>query len=159
VTLTPDDVADILRVLDSTPYDELHLETSRFSLSLRRDGDGWTQEARSLDTPNILDTPAPVVVEEPAAPAPVAEPAREGLIEVTTPILGTFYRSPKPGAPPFVEVGSPVGPETVVGIVETMKMMNSVYAGGHGTVAEICRADAEFAEAGSVLLRIAAPAS
>jgi acetyl-CoA carboxylase biotin carboxyl carrier protein len=155
VTLTPDDVADILRLLDSTPYDELHLETSRFSLSLRRDGYGWTQESRSLDTPYLVDAAAPVVADE--APAPVEEPSREGLVEVTTPILGTFYRSPKPGAPPFVEVGSPVEPETVVGIVETMKMMNSVYAGARGTVAELCRADAEFAEAGSVLLRIAVP--
>ena len=59
-----------------------------------------------------------------------------------------------PGAPPFVEVGSRVEPDTVVAIVETMKLMNSVPAGVGGTVAEILLANAEFAERDAVLMRI-----
>ena len=70
------------------------------------------------------------------------------------PLPGTFYRAPRPGAAPFVEVGSRVDPDTVVGIVETMKLMNSVSAGAHGTVAEICLGNAEFAANGTTLLRI-----
>ena len=75
---------------------------------------------------------------------------------VRAPLPGTFYRAPRPGAAPFVEAGSRVGPDTVVGIVETMKLMNSVTAGVDGTVAEICLGNAEFAALGATLLRIRA---
>ena len=68
--------------------------------------------------------------------------------------MGTFYRAPKPGAAPFVEVGSQVESETVVGIIETMKLMNSVYAGVSGTVIEICAANGELVDAQRVLMRV-----
>jgi acetyl-CoA carboxylase biotin carboxyl carrier protein len=77
-------------------------------------------------------------------------------VAVRAPLPGTFYRAPRPGAAPFVEVGSRVGADTVVGIVETMKLMNSVTAGVGGTVAEICLGNAEFAANGVTLLRIRA---
>jgi acetyl-CoA carboxylase biotin carboxyl carrier protein len=88
-----------------------------------------------------------------AGPAAVAAD-RDGLRAVRAPLPGTFYRAPMPGAPPFVEVGSRVQPETVVGIVETMKLMNSVAAGVAGTVAEIAVGNAEFAERDTVLVWI-----
>ena len=78
------------------------------------------------------------------------------LVAVRAPLPGTFYRAPRPGAAPFVEVGSQVGADTVVGIVETMKLMNSVTAGVDGTVAQICLGNAEFAAHGATLLRIRA---
>jgi acetyl-CoA carboxylase biotin carboxyl carrier protein len=68
--------------------------------------------------------------------------------------MGTFYRAPKPGASPFVEVGSNVTPETVIGVVETMKLMNSVYAGAQGKVLQICAADGQFVEQDHVLMRL-----
>jgi acetyl-CoA carboxylase biotin carboxyl carrier protein len=80
----------------------------------------------------------------------------EGLVAVRAPLPGTFYRAPRPGAAPFVEVGSRVGADTVVGIVETMKLFNSVTAGAAGTVAEICLDNAEFTDRGTTLLRIRA---
>ncbi len=79
-----------------------------------------------------------------------------GLVEVRAPLRGTFYRAPRPGAAPFVEVGSRVSADTVIGIVETMKLMNSVHAGVAGTVAEFCVQNAEFAAHGTTLLRIRA---
>ena len=78
------------------------------------------------------------------------------LVAVRAPLPGTFYRAPRPGAAPFVEMGSRVGTDTVVGIVETMKLFNSVTAGAAGTVAEICLGNAEFADRGAALLRIRA---
>jgi biotin carboxyl carrier protein len=78
----------------------------------------------------------------------------DGLVAVRAPLPGTFYRAPRPGAAPFVEVGSRVGADTVVGIVETMKLFNSVAAGAAGTVAEICLDNAEFTDRGATLLRI-----
>jgi acetyl-CoA carboxylase biotin carboxyl carrier protein len=74
--------------------------------------------------------------------------------DVVTPLLGTFYRAPQPGAPPFVDVGSRVEQDTVVAIIETMKLMNPVYAGTTGTVGEICLGDGQFAEQDAVLMRI-----
>jgi len=79
-----------------------------------------------------------------------------GLVAVVAPLPGTFYRAPRPGAPPFVAVGSLVGPDTVVCIIETMKLMNSVTAGVSGTVTEILLANAQFAEQDTVLMRIRA---
>jgi len=82
------------------------------------------------------------------------EPEPDGLRAVRAPLPGTFYRAPMPGAPPFVEVGSRVEPDTVVGIVETMKLMNSVCAGARGTVAQILLANAQFAERDAALMWI-----
>ena len=79
-----------------------------------------------------------------------------GLAAVRAPLPGTFYRAPRPGAAPFVEVGSRVSADTVIGIVETMKLMNSVPAGVAGTVAEFCLHNAEFAAHGATLMRIRA---
>jgi biotin carboxyl carrier protein len=83
----------------------------------------------------------------------IAEPE---LVAVRAPLPGTFYRAPRPGAAPFVEVGSRVSADTVIGIVETMKLMNSVHAGVAGRVAEFCVPNAEFAAHGATLLRIRA---
>ncbi|HEX2074832.1 MAG TPA: biotin/lipoyl-containing protein [Geodermatophilus sp.] len=148
--LTADDVRDVLRVLDSSGLDELHLEFADLTLTVRREGAaGWTAEQQVLRTP---------VVEQAAEPAAAAEaaPARaevgEGLVAVHPPLLGTFYRSPQPGAPPFVEVGDEVDEDTVVGIVETMKMMTPVHAGVRGTVAEFRTRNGQFADTDAVLL-------
>jgi acetyl-CoA carboxylase biotin carboxyl carrier protein len=72
-------------------------------------------------------------------------------VPVVAPNLGTFYRSPKPGAPPFVEVGSSVTAGTEVCLIEVMKLFTSVTAGQSGTIAQICAADSELVAAGQVL--------
>jgi acetyl-CoA carboxylase biotin carboxyl carrier protein len=76
------------------------------------------------------------------------------LRDIVSPLPGTFYRAPQPGAPPFAEVGGDVEPNTVVAIIETMKLMNPVYAGMAGTVAQICLDDGQFAEQGTALMRV-----
>ena len=166
--LTNADVQDILHLLDGLPFSELSLETARFRLSLRRGADGgWAQALEVLGQPNVL----PTASDRRAATEPPAEARSAGensaaensaaeagsgadLTDVRTPLLGTFYRAPRPGAPPFVTVGAVVAPDTVVGIIETMKLMNSVTAGVSGAIAEIVLADGEFAEQGTVLMRI-----
>jgi acetyl-CoA carboxylase biotin carboxyl carrier protein len=155
VNLTREDVQDILRLLDSGSFDELQLETERFRLTLRRsEHGGWTQETRTFP---IMHEAAPSPsVPRPQAGASAGESTTPvpGTIDIPAPIIGTFYRAPRPGAPPFVEVGSRVAPETVIGIVETMKLMNSVCAGAHGTIAAICVDNGAFVEQDQVLMRI-----
>jgi acetyl-CoA carboxylase biotin carboxyl carrier protein len=70
-------------------------------------------------------------------------------------MLGTFYRAERPGAEPFVDVGAEVEPDTIVCIIEVMKMMNSVPAGMAGTIAEVCCENAQLVEYGQPLFRVA----
>jgi acetyl-CoA carboxylase biotin carboxyl carrier protein len=197
VDLTNEDVADILALLDSLPYDSLDVETPRFRLTLRRaPGGGWTEESQVLAEPTVV-TPAPNGASAtspaisgisemsggagrtgaagstgPSGAAPVGGAGRQGerdgadgrhgepdgnadgLAVVATPLPGTFYRAPRPGADPFVQVGDAVAPDTVVAIVETMKLMNSVHAGTAGRVARICVDNGEFAPLGTTLMLI-----
>ena len=175
--LTNEDVADILALLDSLPYDELDLETPRFRLTLRRTPGGWTQSTQVLSAPvqvatttmshrgapdhdDVTSSWSRAGVEEGGSAGDGAEgdsgDEDAGLVAVRAPLPGTFYRAPRPGAAPFVEVGSRVEADTVIGIVETMKLMNSVHAGVAGVVAGFCVANAEFATQGAELLRIRA---
>jgi len=157
------DVRAVLQLVDAAGFDEFEIETDRFTLSLRRSDDGatWTRESRTLGAVRELRAapPAPAPTGPAAADAerPGESPRDLGeshLHAVTTPLPGTFYRSPKPGAPPFVEAGTRVTPETVVAIVETMKLMNSVYAGVHGRIVAFALADGSFAPQHSVLMQI-----
>jgi len=219
--LTNEDVADILALLDSLPYDEFDLETARFRLTLRRTPGGWTQSTQILSAPeplavrgNACASDEQAVTDEAALGGEASPPAgqttttmshrgapdhddvtsswshagaeeggraadeadvtggadgsesgqggeRNGqgdgeLVAVRAPLPGTFYRAPRPGAAPFVEVGSRVGADTVIGIVETMKLMNSVPASVAGVVAEFCVANAELVAQEAALLRIRA---
>ena len=157
--LTNEDVADILALLDSLPYDELDLQTPRFRLTLRRTPGGWTQSTQVLSAPERLaGAREGGSAADEAGVVDEADGAHEDgeLVAVRAPLPGTFYRAPRPGAAPFVEVGSRVEADTVIGIVETMKLMNSVHAGVAGVVAGFCVANAEFAAQGAALVRIRA---
>ena len=151
MTLTAKDVAEILRLLESSTFDSLSLEMNGVKLNLQR---GSSVPARVVPT-SPAETHA-VVESQPAQP--VARKTRAasevGLAEVASPLLGIFYRAPKPGEPPFVEVGSKVKEDTVVGIIEVMKLMNSVHAGVKGEVAEILAENAALVEYGEALLRV-----
>ena len=147
--LTNADVADILALLDSLPYDSLDLRTDKFRLALKRaPSGGWTEESELLADP-AARTPSPSTSSVPASGADAS-----GLVAVVAPLPGTFYRAPRPGAPPFVEVGDAVGADTVVAIIETMKLMNSVHAGASGRVARIPVENGEFVPLGATLLLI-----
>jgi acetyl-CoA carboxylase biotin carboxyl carrier protein len=157
VPLSNEDVQEILQLLDSSPYDELQLQTDRFKLTLRRDGaGGWTQEMETSRQPHVTAGAETSVTAAAGAETRTAEQAAadDGSVVVTAPLIGTFYRAPKPGAPPFVEVGSRVDEHTVVCIIETMKLMNSIPAGVCGEVTEICVDNAGFVEQGQILMRV-----
>ena len=156
--LTNDDVQELLRLLDDTAYDELHLQTDKFTLTLKRTPGqgGWTQEARTLTPAQVTplhETVTPAQAVTGAQPYGAAATA-DGLEEIRSPMVGTFYRAPKPGAAPFVEIGSAVTEHTVIAIIEVMKLMNSIAAGVKGVVVEILAQDAQFVEKGQLLMRV-----
>jgi acetyl-CoA carboxylase biotin carboxyl carrier protein len=147
VSLSDDDVREILRLIDESDLDELHIETEGFVLHVSK-GAGADGASR---------TPFLAGVRE-ASPARGAEiaPARPASDEHTieSPMLGTFYRAERPGAEPLVDVGAVVEPDTIVCIIEVMKMMNSVPAGVAGTVEEVCCENAQLVEYGQPLFRV-----
>jgi acetyl-CoA carboxylase biotin carboxyl carrier protein len=148
VTLTAKEVAEITRLLEESTFDELYLEMDGFKLSLRRSGAGPAPEA----------APAPPAPEAPRRPGTGADDTRVAhdldVQDVPAPLLGTFYRAPKPGAPPFIEVGAAVEEDTVIGIIEVMKLMNAVRASVRGTVIEVPAQDGALVEYGETLIRV-----
>lgn len=148
--LTPEDVAEVVAILSGGNYDRLEIRTARFSLKVARaqtsEGEAWTQ---SWDW---ADTDAPAVTVE-GGRAELTDTA-DGAVPVVTPLPGTFYRAPQPGTPPFIELGDRVNAETVVGIVETMKLMNPVHAGAHGVVEAILAANGAMIDGATVLMLI-----
>jgi acetyl-CoA carboxylase biotin carboxyl carrier protein len=165
VSLTAKDVAEITRLLEESNFDELDLELAGLKLSLRRGSAASTrplgnsatvaaQQSAALAHPersSAATTPAPPTV-APATAPPVSDDPN--TVDISAPLLGTFYRAPKPGAAPFVEVGSPVEEGTIVGIIEVMKLMNTVRAGVRGKVIQILGRDGGLVEYGETLMRI-----
>jgi len=152
--LRPEDVADIVNLLDSLPHDEFELRTSELHIMVRRAGpDGWTQESRVLTAPNVVATGI-VGADTPTVDSAREDPVPSGMTVIRAPLPGTFYRAPRPGADPYVEVGSRVEEGTVVGLLETMKLFNSVHANVRGEVVEFLIDDAQPADQDAVLILV-----
>ena len=100
----------------------------------------------------VAAAPAPVAAAPAAASAPAA-PAAEGS-EITSPMVGTFYRKPAPDAPDFVEVGSTVSIGQTICIIEAMKVMNEIKAEKAGTICALVAEDGTAVQFGDVLFRI-----
>jgi acetyl-CoA carboxylase biotin carboxyl carrier protein len=142
--LTRAEIDDILKLIDGSDFTELKLEMGDLKLELRKGG----------AVPAAVAAPVPLAT--PAAPVPVAAKvvASGGGSEVPAPLLGTFWHAPRPGAEAFVKPGDVVTADTVIGIIEVMKLMNSVAAGVAGTVLEIIAPNGELVEHGQPLIRI-----
>jgi acetyl-CoA carboxylase biotin carboxyl carrier protein len=146
MALSDDDVREILRIIDESELDELRIETDGLSLHVVRGSVVPTAEpelARRATEP------------EPTSRAPAVE-SPEDELTIASPTIGFFYRAPAPGEAPFVEVGTRVEPNTIVCIIEVMKMMNSVPAGVAGTIAEVHVENAQAVEYGQPLFRLEA---
>jgi len=142
---------------------EMMEEHGLTEVSLRRGEEHWRlrrgpQEGTPVVAPGgyvpvpaTSSTPPP----QPAAPVePEAEPAEEESLFIKSPTVGTFYTSPSPDDPPFVEVGSEVEPDTIVCIVEAMKVFNQIPAEVSGTIVEILVKNGDPVEYGQPLFRV-----
>ena len=157
------DIKVIVDLMKKNAGSEFEMEEGDFKIKLKRESGkprkGETvvvQEAAPMILPAAAAAPVPVAAATPApaAPAPATPaPAAEGP-EVKSPMIGTFYRKPSPDADSFVEVGSVVEPETVVCIIEAMKVMNEIKAEVKGTIAEVLLEDGKPVEYGQALFRI-----
>ena len=147
--LTYEDLVQIVELIRTTSqFSEFRLKVGDIEVSLKR-ANGAARPASPLQG---------VTEVEPATSSPSARKTEisvsENLHAVRSPMVGTFYRSPMPGEPPFVEIGQAVEPDTVLCIIEVMKLMNSIEAGVRGTVREIFVANGTAVDAGEVLMAI-----
>ena len=151
MSLTAKDVAEIMRLLEESSFESLSLEIDGVKLSLQRNS---PRAAQATVNPAASSAPAESRSSWPAPKTKIKPPSEPGLIEVPSPLLGIFYRAPRPGEPPFVEVGCKLEEDTIVGIIEVMKLMNSVRAGVKGEVVEILVTNGAPVEYGEILLRV-----
>lgn len=158
--LSEDDVLHILKLIDESKFDYFQLEVGELKITVSK-GDpiplgnsaqpvtiGAAPAAAPASAPKPVAAPAPAAA--PAVAKPSAIPA--GHVAVTAPLLGTFYVAPEPGAPPFVQVGQQISEDTTCGLIEVMKVFNSVRAGVKGTVVEVIAPNGGFVEFGQPLI-------
>jgi oxaloacetate decarboxylase (Na+ extruding) subunit alpha len=139
-------IREIVRIVQDTGVGEVTIEDAGLRVTVRRTpepGEGF-----------LAVPPPPTVEEETTAAAPAAAPPTVGLIRVEAPMVGTFYRAPSPGAPPFVEEGDVVDHGQTLCILEAMKLMNEVKAEHEGIVRRICADNAEAVEYGQLLFEL-----
>jgi len=153
--LSEDDVLHILKLIDESKFDYFQLEVGELKITVSKGEPiplgGAAQPVAVSAAPAAAPKPvvAPAPAAAPAAPTAAAIPA--GHLAITAPLLGTFYVAPEPGAPPFVQVGQQVTEDTTCGLIEVMKVFNSVRAGVKGTIVEVVAANGGFVEFGQPL--------
>lgn len=150
--VTPRDVESLIEIFQESGWDELHVRVGDFELFLSND-----PHARG---PGAVPSPEPPAVVPPSA-VPAAAPAAsnvapdaaipDGMVAIRAPNLGTFYRAPKPGAPPYVDVGQRIAADTEVCLIEVMKLFAPVRAGIEGTVREVRAVDGTMVEFDQIL--------
>lgn len=163
--LTEEDVLHILKLIDESKFDYFQLEVGELKITVSK-GEPIPLASSSRSVAASQSSPAPAVETPkvaPAQPAPgpqsdaasvEAKAAAEGLVPITAPLLGTFYVAPEPGAPPFVQVGSAITEDSTVGLIEVMKVFNSVRASVKGTIAQVVAQNGQFVEYGQTLFLV-----
>lgn len=167
-----EELRELIELLRDNGLAELELERSDFRVRLRREGFSFGGDSPSDNftitemVKNALGGNAVSYTTSPVPPMPTAAPAHpgaesasaasedQGLNIITSPIVGTFYRSPSPTADPFIKIGSNVEPATVVCIIEAMKLMNEIQAETSGEVAKIYVENGQPVEYGQPLFGI-----
>ena len=136
---------------------EFELEKQDFKIRLKRGGNGNSSGGSSDEAPvvtyvqPVTAIPAPVVV---SAPTAAAAASAQSELEIKSPMIGTFYRSPSPESASYVELGTEVNPETVVCIIEAMKVMNEIKAEAKGVITEVLVENAKPVEFGQPLFKL-----
>lgn len=149
-------IKQVVELMKRSELSEFELEEEGFKLRLtRKSAEVATQIIQAAPVPAPAApaaAPAPV---PPAAPATPAAPAEEvGISIIKSPMVGTFYRAPSPDSPAFTDIGAKVTAESVVCIVEAMKVMNEIQAEISGTIKEVLVEDGDAIEYGQPLFKV-----
>jgi acetyl-CoA carboxylase biotin carboxyl carrier protein len=156
---TSEEIVAILKLIDNSSYEEVRLEIGELKLHVRRAAAKQTPEPAAVGhTSRGRGAPSGSASAAPAAQPsglPAGQAEQVPGTPVAAPMVGTFYRAPSPAASPFVELGDTVGVDTVVCIVEAMKVMNTVKAGAAGTIVEIAVENGALVEYGQRLFTVA----
>ncbi len=158
VELNLNELRELLAVLSQTEIAEITLKSGDFELTVRK---GIAPQPVVSASPGAIaaDMSAPVMAPTaPASATPSSPPTSihntDRLVEITSPMVGTFYRSPAPEEPAFVDVGDRIRPGQTVCIVEAMKLMNEIDADAGGEIVEILVENGQPIEFGQVLMRV-----
>lgn len=141
-------VKDVIELMKENDLVEIELVDGESKIHLKRPGAQMAMSAMPMQMP-AAPAAAPV-----SAAAEVAPAADTGLIAIKSPIVGTFYQAASPDAEAYVKIGSRVESDTVVCIIEAMKVMNEIKAEAGGTIVEVCCKDGQSVEYGQVLFRV-----
>lgn len=152
------EIRQIVELMNEHGLTHFDLSKKDFHLKLKKGPEMDDLQALLSSLPAASPAAAPAVAPAASVPAPApaseaAEPAEEGE-EITSPMVGTFYRKPAPDAPEFVEVGSTVSPGQTICIIEAMKVMNEIKAEKAGTICAVVARDGDAVQFGDVLFRI-----
>jgi acetyl-CoA carboxylase biotin carboxyl carrier protein len=154
--LSEDDVLHILKLIDESHFDYFQLEVGELKITVSKGEPIPAPGAPQNSATPAVAAPAPKPVAAPASIAAAPQAAKpvtvpEGMLPITAPLLGTFYVAPEPGAPPFVKVGETITEDTTVGLIEVMKVFNSVRATVKGTIVDVVVQNGQFVEFGQTL--------
>ncbi|KZR64850.1 MULTISPECIES: acetyl-CoA carboxylase biotin carboxyl carrier protein [Prochlorococcus] len=157
--LDHDQLHQLLAALAESDIQEFRLEGDDFRLEVRRNIPAPAVVAPVMPLSSTVEMPLPapeprVEMVGPGTPPPAVPGSRTDFLEVTAPMVGTFYRAPGPGESPFVEVGSRIGVGQIVCILEAMKLMNELESEVSGEVVEILVDNGTPVEFGQVLMRV-----
>jgi acetyl-CoA carboxylase biotin carboxyl carrier protein len=158
--IPPQDVEALVRIFDESDWDELRVVVGGTEIYLSKNPGDRLQPTTAAPQQSDGRAASPAVAVAAALPARkmAAQTIPDGVGVVRAPNLGTFYRAPKPGAPPYVAVGQKVEAATEVCLIEVMKLFTSVRAGVAGTVREVLAEDAQLVEFDQPLFLIEPPA-
>ena len=147
------EIKAIIDLMRKNSISEFELEKQDFKIRLKRAVNGAVASGSFEETPvpTYLPPAGTTPVQAAAAPAPVATSTE---LEIKSPMIGTFYRAPSPEAAPYVEVGTDVNPETVVCIIEAMKVMNEIKAEAKGVITQALVDNAKPVEFGQPLFKL-----
>lgn len=158
--VTPDDLAALVQIFDSSDWQEMHLTLGETELFLSKNANavapGRAVAMPAFPVQALAPPPAAsaLAASAPYAPAGGGGAVPTGWTTIRAPNLGTFYRAPKPGAPPYVELGQSVTPETEVCLIEVMKLFTPVRAGVAGIIRQACVGDSELVEYDQLLFLV-----
>jgi len=149
------DIKAIIDLMKKNSVSEFELEKQDFKIKLKRATNGGAPNVVYEEQPaTIAYMPAPAVASAAVVAAPAAAPAASSELEVKSPMIGTFYRAPSPESAPYIDVGAEVNPDTVVCIIEAMKVMNEIKAEAKGVITQVLVENAKPVEFGQPLFKL-----